>query len=273
MNHFWKPILKSLKKELLLLPLFIILLFWWGAIPDRMGYDGWSALASVFCVMVNPAVSDFVSAAIGLVPYVIFIYSFSQEYREDFLINYCYVFTRYRGRGAWAMQKAVQLLLTVSIHFLLLFLGVIAVAMCMGYRFPISVGMLCMTLLLYLSITLGIYLFLLAANILSLPMGGTRAYFLTIAAYMLLAFGSVGATKGTGSLSALLANPAAQGMYFFHGDAIVPPVFGMTTGAGAEGFFVFYSLVYLAAAAVLVQGAFIWALNHKDLISMMGGES
>lgn len=265
--------MKSLKKELLLLPLFIILLSWWGTSPEYMGCDGWSALASVFCVMVNPTTDDFVGAAIGLVPYVIFIYVFSQEYREDFLISYCYVFTRYRQWGAWAMQKAAQLLLTVAIHFLLLFLGVIAAAMCMGYRFPISAEMLSMTLLLYLSITLGIYLFLLVANVLSLPMGGTRAFFLTVAAYMLLAFGAVGATKGAGSLVALLANPAAQSMYFFHGDAIVPPAFGATAGAGAEGFFVIYSLVYLAVAVVLVQGAFIWTLNHKDLISMIGGES
>lgn len=105
MNHFFRPVLKSLKKAVLLLPMFLILLFLWGSDPKYVEYDGWSALASVFCVIRNPADENFLDVLMGLVPYVVFLFLFSQEYREDFVISYCYVFTRYRGRGTWALQK------------------------------------------------------------------------------------------------------------------------------------------------------------------------
>ncbi len=45
MNHFFRPVLKSLKKTVLLLPLFIVLLFMWSTDPKYVEYDGWSALA------------------------------------------------------------------------------------------------------------------------------------------------------------------------------------------------------------------------------------
>ncbi len=37
----------------------------------------------------NPADANLLSVLMGLVPYVVFIFVFSQEYREDFLISYC----------------------------------------------------------------------------------------------------------------------------------------------------------------------------------------
>lgn len=279
MNHFFRPVLKSLKKIVLLLPLFIVLLFMWSSDPEYVEYDGWSALASVFCVVENPADANLLSVLMGLVPYVVFIFVFSQEYREDFVISYCYVFTRYRGRGTWALQKGAQLLLTVVIHVFLLFGGNIIVALCRGYRFPISKEMLGMTLLLYLSVVLSMYLFVLLANVLSLPMGGTRAYFVTVVGYLLLTLGVILTCKPPVWRLGVLVNPAAQAMYFLHSDAVFPELFGRMVHSGMypfsdiPGFPAVYSLIYLAAAAVIVQAVFIRLLNRKDLISMIGGES
>lgn len=272
MNIFFRPIRKTIPKYFILLPLYIILMLRWGVEPQMWDSNGWNCIAYTFSISMSPDSQDVLNILFSVAPYLIFLYLFSQEYREDFIINYSYVFTRYQKKRNWFFKKAGQLLLIIAIQFILLFLGIWVLALCLGYVFPFSPDMLAMVILLYLTNVFTMYFLLLMENFLSLPLGGTKSFFFVMVAFILLLVLAIISCQTTAWPPIFFINPAAQSLYFLHSDAFYPDPYS-SIGFQIPDFPVFYSLLYLVILIIVVMYVFLRLLNRKDLINMIGGDN
>ena len=263
-------VLRCLPRAALLLSLYAIILFRWGGNPAIWEYDGWNAFAVTFSILPSPDAPEITGLLFSLTPCVLLLYLFCNEFREDFTISYVYVFTRYQKKGRWFFRRAGQLLLLTAFLFLLLFLAIALLIGLLGYELSFSEQTVQMVLLLYVTQVAGFYFFLLLENLLSLPLGTTRAFL--AAAFFFLLFAVLAIASCSNRWDALLyLNPVAQMLYFLHDKITVPQLFA----AGClhiPGFSVSYSLVFLLVLLLILCAVFLRALYKKDFMQMMGGE-
>ena len=254
----------------LLLSLYAILLFRWGGNPAVWKYDGWNAFAVTFSILPSPDAPEITGLLFSLTPCVLLLYLFCNEFREDFAISYVYVFTRYQKKGRWFFRRAGQLLFLTAFLFLLLFLAIALLIGLLGYKLSFSGQTVQMALLLYVTQVAGFYFFLLLENLLSLPLGTTRAFL--AAAFFFLLFAVLAIASCSNRWDALLyLNPVAQMLYFLHDKITVPQLFASAC-LPIPGFSVSYSLVFLLVLLLILCAVFLRALYKKDFIQMMGGE-
>lgn len=262
--------LRCLPRAALLLSLYAILLFRWGGNPAVWKYDGWNAFAVTFSILPSPDAPEITGLLFSLTPCVLLLYLFCNEFREDFAISYVYVFTRYQKKGRWFFRRAGQLLLLTAFLFLLLFLAIALLIGLLGYKLSFSGQTVQMALLLYVTQVAGFYFFLLLENLLSLPLGTTRAFLAAVFFFLLFAVLAIASCSNRWD-ALLYLNPVAQMLYFLHDKITVPQLFASAC-LPIPGFSVSYSLVFLLVLLLILCAVFLRALYKKDFIQMMGGE-
>lgn len=205
------------------------------------------------------------------IPWILFLYVFAPLFQKDFEVQYVYVFTRIGSKQKWLLQKTTQLFLQIFVSWGLLFAA--AFAFGAGFGFALR-GPALLYIQLFALQVLGIFTLSFAQNLLSIKMGITQSYIVTLCCYALAIMVGVLLYQNanvTGWLFPLL--PTAGQMLLWHANAAVLPETLAVFFAGAAGFQVWKSIaVDLIYIVVLYVGTAFY-LQKADLIDFIKEEN
>lgn len=263
-SWLWKYFLLLLLQALLVIKDFVNIEAW--------GKNGWNCIA--ICAGGIPTFfsDDFIAIFLYCIPMVVSFYLYGDFFRQDFIISYVYVFTRYGEKKKWILGKLISVLLLITLQTALVCLCIIIVGVILGYSFmPITQSMIFMLLQIFLLNTLSLFLFVLFENLLSFRQGEAKACFLTICLYIILLIAGLqlGRLDKIG-IWMLRLNPVCQSMYLWHGDAILPTEC-QNAFLGSESYTVMWSVLFLFFMIAVIIVLFYQMIQKKDLMDIVGG--
>lgn len=239
---------------------------------DRWDQNGWVCMALGVGGSFSPYANDTITLLLSMVPQLVILYLYAGYFRQDFIISYTYVFTRYGKKSRWFFGRLRGLFLLVTFQYLLLYLAAFLFGLSAGYAFSPSfemIGMLGQSFLLNVLVT---FLFVFGTNLLSMPFGETRACLFSIILYVFTFSGAVFiAQMQNSALSWLLyALPAANAQVLWHFDRILP-VQIQAFVSDIPAFSVMGSLCVTILEILCVIALFRCALERRDLNELIGG--
>jgi hypothetical protein len=265
----------NIKKKLLILVIFLPLLIRNLAVMKSLGNNIFSFILISFGGIFVSNTIDVFSVFLTVVPNVLIIYIFSNFMREDFDINYTYVFTRIQKKQTWLYEKSVQLLINVTIIFLLLiilgfFVGIISGLSIQSF----NIENLKILLFVWLLNSFSIYCLVIIVNFLSLKFGSTISFISVSAIYLFSLAISILFYNKNPILNILIffLIPSNQ-MYIWHTDCIKTVEINKILYSNTlDGFLLLYSFIILIFYIIAIYFVERSILLHQDLIEFIKEE-
>ncbi len=251
----------------LLLPLGLALAL---AIPEQMcpevlSMDGWAALLTAVGGPMTRSKTELLSILDSMIPIAAFLAVTADFFRQDFIIAYVYVFTRFGRKSTWFFRRLGKLFLLVFAYVLCRYAIAVGTALAFGCRFSMAAPpLLAVMAAFFLEFMFFLFLSVLV-NCLSLPLGESKAFvcvLLLTAGSLLLAL----AEKPWGYLL-----PFANGQLFWHDGLTLPDAIGALNCA-IPGFTPAGSLLSSAVMTLCTVAVSGYAIAKKDLLTLIGDE-
>ncbi len=231
--------------------------------PEAFSMDGWSAL---LMAVGGPAVREsnqILSLLMGLIPTAAFLAVITDFFRQDFIIAYVYVFTRFGRKTTWFFRRLGKLTGVVFVYVFCRYGLAAATVLAFGNRFS---GTALDTVLTAFSLEFLFYLFLaVLVGCVSLPLGESKAF----VCVLLLTAGSILPALGQPHAPYLL--PFANGQLFWHDGLLLPEAIGKLECV-IPGFTPIKSILSEAAMLLCTVAVSGYAIVKKDLLTLIGGE-
>lgn len=258
-----------------LIPIALSCFLWYSrCLPiQQLQGNGWDCMAVALGGSFIIQNADIMMDLLLLTPQILLLYLYADYFRQDFMVHYVYVFTRYGQKRRWFCHRWFGLLGMVAGQYLLYMAASFVFALTAGYRFPMAGEKLLLLAQIWLLNVLLVFFLALLTNMLSLPLDEVKACFFIIVGYSLSFVGGQVAIQGSGRGAWLLfLLPAAHQQYWWHTDCLLPaPLQGL--GGSLPGFPVAGSVCVLLVSIALLTVVFQRLLEKKDMLDMIGGAS
>jgi len=206
---------------------------------------------------------NFTALLFYITPYILTIYIFSDFMRNDFFINYAYVFTRMGKKDRWLRSTSLRLQVNIAALFLMLEIIGTITGIASGLKIvKLSEDVFFMLIFTWLLNYLAMFGIILFQNVLSLRLGSSVSFLLTTVFYMLSLYLPFFLPK----LSSLwrLMLPINQ-MYILHSDRLRDSIGVLLSGNPINDFPIWFSVCLLLLTVILTYQISKRMLLKSDL--------